>query len=382
MPRVRRRPPLPRSAARGAIIGADRRCRPAALPGRRCAAMRAGMITIGFIRYAGRYGRGTPPGASALLWLRVGRVACQRRRRKRGAESQGRSRDPGSLRIFEDKHGRTDLQQDHRRGVGNRAFPGRSDGRSPPGVQEGAAETSRVYAIAVAADVAGPDAGAAAADTPPDWGTVLKTADVSAGEAKTAGVQGLPHLRRRRNQPHRSRPVGRGGPQAGQLTPASPIRRAWTAFAAKQPVWDYEHIYEFLKGPQRLYRRHQDDLRAGLKDPQDRINVIAYLHTLGSTLPDARRRTRKRPPRRAVREPTPKPGTAASAGRRRRLARRPPRPPERRPPSQPSTPAAGTVGGTPGTTNQLMVPVKDRPRLLFAIASAAHGGLRPRPRRW
>ena len=40
------------------------------------------------------------------------------------------------------------------------------------------------YAVAVAPEEGA--GGAAAADLPPDWGTVLPTADVAAGEAKTA----------------------------------------------------------------------------------------------------------------------------------------------------------------------------------------------------
>jgi cytochrome c len=56
------------------------------------------------------------------------------------------------------------------------------------------------------------------------------------------------------------------------------------AFAAKQPIWDYEHIYEFIKGPQ-AYVNGTKMTFVGLKQPQDRINVIAYLHGQGSTLP-------------------------------------------------------------------------------------------------
>jgi len=51
-------------------------------------------------------------------------------------------------------------------------------------------------------------------------------------------------------------------------------------FGKKQPVWDYEHVYEFIKGPQ-AYIPGTKMTYGGLKDPQARINVIAYLHTLG-----------------------------------------------------------------------------------------------------
>jgi cytochrome c len=49
-------------------------------------------------------------------------------------------------------------------------------------------------------------------------------------------------------------------------------------------VWDFQHIYEFIKGPQ-AYIDGTKMTYQGLKSPQDRINVIAYLHTLGSNLP-------------------------------------------------------------------------------------------------
>jgi cytochrome c len=56
------------------------------------------------------------------------------------------------------------------------------------------------------------------------------------------------------------------------------------AFAAKTPIWDYEHIYEFIKSPQ-AYIPGTKMTFVGLKKPEDRINVIAYLHTQGSSLP-------------------------------------------------------------------------------------------------
>jgi cytochrome c len=57
-----------------------------------------------------------------------------------------------------------------------------------------------------------------------------------------------------------------------------------TAFGAKTPVWDYEHIFEFIAGPQK-YIDGTKMTFIGMKDRQDRINIIAYLHTLGSSLP-------------------------------------------------------------------------------------------------
>ena len=137
------------------------------------------------------------------------------------------------------------------------------------------------YAIAVAADTSGE--GAAAADTPPDWGTVLKTADVSAGEAKTAVCKSCHAF-----DASGANNIGPGlygvvGRKPGSH-PGFAYSAGMSAFGAKQPVWDYEHIYEFLQGPQN-YVSGTKMTYLGLKAPQDRINVIAYLHTLGSNLP-------------------------------------------------------------------------------------------------
>lgn len=125
--------------------------------------------------------------------------------------------------------------------------------------------------------------GAADLDLPPDWGTVLPTADVAAGEAKTAVCKTC-HL----FDPSGANNIGPGLYGVLGRKPASHPGFAYssgmTAFGARQPVWDYQHIYEFLKSPQ-AYVDGTKMTFQGLKTPQDRINVIAYLHTLGSSLP-------------------------------------------------------------------------------------------------
>jgi cytochrome c len=136
--------------------------------------------------------------------------------------------------------------------------------------------------ITVAADLAGPGA-AADVDTPPDWGTVLPTADVAAGEAKTAACKAC-HI----FDAAGTNNIGPGlygvlGRKPGSH-PGFSYSAGMTAFGGKQPIWDYQHVYEFLKGPQ-AYIDGTKMTYQGLKSPQDRINVIAYLHTLGSSLP-------------------------------------------------------------------------------------------------
>ena len=196
------------------------------------------------------------------------------------------------------------------------------------------------YMIAVAADTGG---AAEAADTPPDWGTVLKVADVSAGEEKTAACKSC-HI----FDAAGTNNIGPGlygvvGRKPGSH-PGFSYSAGMTAFSAKQPIWDYQHIYEFLKGPQ-AYIDGTKMTYVGLKNPQDRINVIAYLHTLGSTPADPASNPKAAAPggqgTDAGKGPPPAPG-AAPAGK-------PTAAPAGTPASaQASTPATGTVGSTPG----------------------------------
>jgi cytochrome c len=135
------------------------------------------------------------------------------------------------------------------------------------------------YAIAVAESAGGEGA----AEVPPDWGTVLKTADVQAGQAKTAVCQSC-HL----FDPSGANNIGPGlygvvGRKPG-THPGFAYSPAMVAFGNKIGVWDYQHIYEFIAGPQ----KEVDGTKMtfiGMKNSQDRINVIAYLHSLGSNLP-------------------------------------------------------------------------------------------------
>jgi cytochrome c len=120
----------------------------------------------------------------------------------------------------------------------------------------------------------------AAADVPPDWGTVLPTADVAAGQATFAKCQSCHSLTANGTGPNLTGVVGRKpGSEAGFA-----YSDAMKAFGEKQPIWDYEHVYEFIKSPQ-AYLNGTKMTFVGLKQPQDRINIIAYLHSQGSSLP-------------------------------------------------------------------------------------------------
>lgn len=134
------------------------------------------------------------------------------------------------------------------------------------------------YAIAVAE--AG---GAEAVEAPPDWGTVLKTADTQAGQAKTA-VCAACHV----FDPAGTNNIGPGlygvvGRKPG-THPGFAYSPGMVAYGSKIGIWDYQHIYDFIAGPQKVVDGTKMTF-VGMKNSQDRINIIAYLHTLGSSLP-------------------------------------------------------------------------------------------------
>jgi cytochrome c len=136
------------------------------------------------------------------------------------------------------------------------------------------------YAITPAAEAGGETA---AVEAPIDWGTELPKADVNAGKAVATKCQSCHNFDQ--GGPNMTGPnlfgvLGR--PPASH--PGFAYSDGMKAFAAKQPVWDFEHVDEFVTAPQK-YIDGTKMTFVGLKQRQDRINVIAYLHTLGSNLP-------------------------------------------------------------------------------------------------
>jgi cytochrome c len=125
------------------------------------------------------------------------------------------------------------------------------------------------------------DTGPAVPDVPPDWGTVLPAAVVAAGQALFAKCSSC-------HKPTDENGTGPGLNGVLGRKPGSHGGFAYSAsmvdFGAKQPIWDYEHVYEFVKAPQK-YIAGTKMTFAGMKKQEDRINLIAYLHTLGSSLP-------------------------------------------------------------------------------------------------
>ena len=138
------------------------------------------------------------------------------------------------------------------------------------------------YAITPAVEAGG--AGAAApVEAPIDWGTELPKADINAGKQVVTKCQACHNLDQ--GGPNMIGPnlYGVLGRQPG-THPGFAYSQGMTDFGKKQPVWDYVHINEFITAPQK-YIDGTKMTFVGLKQRQDRINVIAYLHTLGSNLP-------------------------------------------------------------------------------------------------
>jgi len=148
---------------------------------------------------------------------------------------------------------------------------------------------------AVVPDVPAAAGAAAVVELPIDWGTELPKADVNAGKEVATKCQACHNLDQ--GGPNMTGPnlYGVLGRQPG-THPGFAYSDGMKAFGAKQPIWDFEHINEFVTAPQK-YIDGTKMTFVGLKQRQDRINVIAYLHTLGSNLPI----------------PAPKPAAAAPA---------------------------------------------------------------------
>lgn len=137
------------------------------------------------------------------------------------------------------------------------------------------------YAIEVA-DTGGEGGAAAAADTPPDWGTVIPTADIAAGE-KTFQTKCTSCHNNANGGPNAIGPnlwgvVGR--PVASH--PGMDYSDAMKAHAKEVPNWSWDAIYAFLGAPGKVVKGTKMTF-VGVKKPEDRINLIAYLHSQGST---------------------------------------------------------------------------------------------------
>jgi cytochrome c len=136
------------------------------------------------------------------------------------------------------------------------------------------------YAIAVKEEAAG---GGEVADVIPDWGTVLPTANVAAGATVAEKCKSCHNLDN--GGPNLTGPnlYGVEGRKPGTHAGFA-YSSAMTDFGAKHADWTYDELYQFLKGPQADIAGTKMTF-VGLKKPEDRINVIAYLRTQNASPP-------------------------------------------------------------------------------------------------
>jgi cytochrome c len=172
---------------------------------------------------------------------------------------------------------------------------------------------------AISVQIASTGGESAAPDVPPDWGTALPKADVAAGLAqsgKCASCHTFTNGGANGTGPNNWGVIGRQpGTKAGFA-----YSSAMVDFGKKTPAWDYDHLYMFLANPQ-SYLAGTKMTFVGLKQPQDRINLIAWLRQQSASPA-------------AIPAPNPKAAAAATAAGA----------------AKPSSPGTLPETGTPGST--------------------------------
>lgn len=131
------------------------------------------------------------------------------------------------------------------------------------------------YQIEVAEEA---DAGPAQPELPPDWGTVLASADLAKGEALFARCASCHKLDANGTGPGLMAIVGRGV----AAHPGFAFSEAMVAHRAEAPTWTYDALDQFLAAPSKDVPGTKMSF-AGLKKQEDRINLIAWLRTQGSS---------------------------------------------------------------------------------------------------
>ena len=130
-------------------------------------------------------------------------------------------------------------------------------------------------------EVADQSGGAAEVELPPDWGTVLPAADLAAGEqafARCATCHTVTQGGANGTGPNLFGIVGNRVTHAAGFSYSS----AMQAHAAEAPTWGYDELDHFLTNPGR-YISGTAMTFGGLRNTEERINLIAYLRSQGST---------------------------------------------------------------------------------------------------
>lgn len=129
-------------------------------------------------------------------------------------------------------------------------------------------------------EVAEETEGGAAAELPTDWGTVLPIADLAAGEgafARCAACHTADQGGANGTGPNLFGVVGRAVASHAGFTFSEALR----AHAAAAPTWTYDELDAFIANPQ----RHVPGTAmtyGGLRNAEDRANLIAWLRSQGS----------------------------------------------------------------------------------------------------
>lgn len=123
--------------------------------------------------------------------------------------------------------------------------------------------------------------GPAAPEVPPDWGTVLAAADVAKGKDVFSKCTSC-HKPTDENGtgPGLNGIVGRAVAAHGGF----PYSDAMKAHVAQDPRWTDDALFTFLRKPG-AYVPGTKMTFVGIKPAEDRINLIAYLRTLGASIP-------------------------------------------------------------------------------------------------
>lgn len=123
-------------------------------------------------------------------------------------------------------------------------------------------------------------AGGEAPELAPDWGTVLPTADLAAGEAAFARCQAC-------HDAHQGG-ADKIGPNLWAVVGGPVMHRPGFAYSdamakhkAEAPTWGYDELNSFITAPAKYVPGTKMSF-AGIRDTQTRINLIAWLRTQGS----------------------------------------------------------------------------------------------------